>query len=93
MAYLFDALQSETLPQDELAKRFAVSTRTVRADITALNDILEKYGAHFVHSRGAGYRLQVDDARLFSALQHQERKNTPRHAAHRSGYTICWFVF
>lgn len=53
LAYLFDALQSETLPQDELAKRLAVSTRTVRADITALNDILEKYGARFVHSRGA----------------------------------------
>lgn len=45
LAYMFDALQSETLPQEELAKRFAVSTRTVRADITALNEILEHYGA------------------------------------------------
>ena len=82
LAYLFDALQTETLPQDELAKRFAVSTRTVRADITALNEILDKYGARFVHSRGAGYRLQVDNAALFSALQHQERRKhaTPRSA-------------
>jgi transcriptional antiterminator len=94
LAYLFDALQSETLPQDELAKRFAVSTRTVRADITALNDILEKYGAHFVHSRGAGYRLQVDDARLFSALQHQERKKhaTPRSAQERVHYLLVRFL-
>ena len=37
LAQLFDALQTETLPQDELAKRLSVSTRTVRADITALN--------------------------------------------------------
>ncbi|XOQ12110.1 MAG: Mannitol/fructose-specific phosphotransferase system, IIA domain [Serratia liquefaciens] len=94
LAYLFDALQSETLPQDELAKRFTVSTRTVRADITALNDILEKYGAHFVHSRGAGYRLQVDDARLFSALQHQERKKhaTPRSAQERVHYLLVRFL-
>ncbi|CAI1912142.1 MULTISPECIES: BglG family transcription antiterminator [Serratia] len=94
LAYLFDALQSETLPQEELAKRFAVSTRTVRADITALNDILENYGAHFVHSRGAGYRLQVDDAVLFSALQHQERKKhaTPRSAQERVHYLLIRFL-
>jgi transcriptional antiterminator len=33
-------LQNETLPQDELAQRLSVSTRTVRADITALNALL-----------------------------------------------------
>ncbi|BAN96558.1 PTS modulated transcriptional regulator, MtlR family [Plautia stali symbiont] len=41
LAQLFAALQSETLPQDELARRFSVSTRTVRTDITALNALLE----------------------------------------------------
>ncbi|VTR55496.1 Probable licABCH operon regulator [Serratia fonticola] len=90
LASLFDALQSETLPQDELAKRFAVSTRTVRADITALNDILESYGAQFVHSRGAGYRLQVDDQG--PGLAHSSIGNvnsTPRRAARRSGCIIC----
>lgn len=94
LAYLFDALQSETLPQEELAKRFAVSTRTVRADITALNEILEKYGAHFVHNRGAGYRLHVDDAALFSALQHQERKKqaTPRSVQERVHYLLVRFL-
>ncbi|WP_196062325.1 MULTISPECIES: transcription antiterminator [unclassified Serratia (in: enterobacteria)] len=94
LASLFDALQSETLPQDELAKRFAVSTRTVRADITALNDILESYGAQFVHSRGAGYRLQVDDEARFSALQHRERKQhaTPRSAQERVHYLLIRFL-
>ncbi|HAT2866806.1 TPA: BglG family transcription antiterminator [Serratia marcescens] len=94
LAYLFDALQTETLPQDELAKRFAVSTRTVRADITALNEILDKYGARFVHNRGAGYRLQVDNAALFSALQHQERRKqaTPRSAQERVHYLLVRFL-
>ena len=36
LAQLFSLLQNETLPQDELAQRLSVSTRTVRADITAL---------------------------------------------------------
>ena len=41
LAQLFAALQSETLPQDELARRFSVSTRTVRTDITALKALLD----------------------------------------------------
>ncbi|MDU3076355.1 MAG: helix-turn-helix domain-containing protein, partial [Mixta calida] len=40
LAQLFDTLQSETLPQDELARRFSVSTRTVRTDINMLNEML-----------------------------------------------------
>nr|WP_264189598.1 BglG family transcription antiterminator [Yersinia bercovieri] len=91
---MFDALQSETLPQDELAKRFAVSTRTVRADITALNEILEHYGAHFVHNRGFGYRLMIDDAERFRALQQQNRKThlTPRTANERVHYLLIRFL-
>ncbi|NIL28700.1 BglG family transcription antiterminator [Yersinia massiliensis] len=91
---MFDALQSETLPQDELAKRFAVSTRTVRADITALNEVLEHYGAHFVHNRGFGYRLMIDDAERFRALQPQNRKThlTPRTAHERVHYLLIRFL-
>ncbi|MFA3762652.1 PRD domain-containing protein [Yersinia sp. 2544 StPb PI] len=94
LAYMFDALQSETLPQDELAKRFAVSTRTVRADITALNEILEHYGAHFIHNRGFGYRLMIDDAERFRALQQQNRKMhlTPRTANERVHYLLIRFL-
>lgn len=94
LAYMFDALQSETLPQEELAKRFAVSTRTVRADITALNEVLEHYGAHFIHNRGFGYRLMIDDAERFRALQQQNRKMylTPRTANERVHYLLIRFL-
>ena len=61
LAQLFTLLQNETLPQDELAQRLSVSTRTVRADITALNELLMHHGAQFVLARGSGYQLKIDD--------------------------------
>jgi transcriptional antiterminator len=69
---LFEMLQNEPLPQDELARRLSVSTRTVRADIAALNALLIRHGAQFVLSRNDGYRLKIDDPdsyRLFSVRQ------------------------
>src|SRR5471030_1456372 len=94
LAHLFDALQAETLPQDELAKRLDVSTRTVRADITALNEIME-YGASFVHNRGSGYQLKIDDATLFSVLQQGANRRispTPRTAPERVSYLLIRFL-
>jgi biotin operon repressor len=64
LAQLFTLLQNETLPQDELAQRLSVSTRTVRADITALNALLVEYGAQFMLTRGSGYQLKIDDPAL-----------------------------
>ncbi len=52
LAQLFGMLQNEALPQDELAQRLSVSTRTVRADITALNALLTQYGAQFCPQPG-----------------------------------------
>ncbi|MDR3430628.1 MAG: PRD domain-containing protein [Rouxiella aceris] len=94
LAVLFDALQTETLPQDELAKRLDVSTRTVRADITALNEIMQQYGACFIHNRGSGYQLKVDDAALFSMLQQPVKRNnpTPRSAAERVNRLLIRFL-
>ncbi|HKS35106.1 MAG TPA: PRD domain-containing protein [Enterobacteriaceae bacterium] len=69
LAQLFDMLQNETLPQDELAQRLSVSTRTVRADITALNALLAAHGAQFILSRGNGYQLKVDDASRYQHLE------------------------
>lgn len=71
LAQLFGMLQNEALPQDELAQRLSVSTRTVRADITALNALLTQYGAQFVLSRGNGYQLKIDDPARYHALQTQ----------------------
>ena len=53
LAQLFTLLRNETLPQDELAQRLSVSTRTVRADITALNTLLAQYGAQFILNAAA----------------------------------------
>ena len=68
LAQLFTLLQNETLPQEELAQRLSVSTRTVRADITALNALLLHYGAQFILSRGSGYQLVIHDPLFAGAL-------------------------
>ncbi|WP_312836728.1 PRD domain-containing protein [Pantoea sp.] len=94
LAQLFDALQNETLPQDELARRFTVSTRTVRADITALNAILAEHGAQFVLNRGEGYRLRIEDTRRFHLLQAQTpaQLRVPRTSPERVRYLLTRFL-
>lgn len=94
LAQLFAMLQNETLPQDELAQRLSVSTRTVRADIAALNMLLTPHGAQFTLSRGNGYQLKIDDPARYQSCK---RSNLPTLArgprTSQSGYTICWRVF
>jgi len=87
-------LQNETLPQDELAQRLSVSTRTVRADITALNALLIQHGAQFVLSRGNGYQLRVDDPTLFQSLQDSRPRllRIPRTGSERVHYLMVRFL-
>ncbi|PWC09405.1 BglG family transcription antiterminator [Brenneria corticis] len=87
---LFDLLQNETLPQDELAQRLSVSTRTVRADITALNALLARHGARLVLSRGNGYQLKIDDPARYRALQESRPRprRTPRTSQARIRYLV-----
>jgi len=94
LAQLFDALQNETLPQDELARRFDISTRTVRTDISALNALLQEYGAQFVLSRGEGYQLKIDDALRFQRLELQSRSplRVPRTSTERVRYMLTRFL-
>ncbi|MCS2152063.1 BglG family transcription antiterminator [Scandinavium goeteborgense] len=94
LAQLFDMLQKETLPQDELAQRLSVSTRTVRADITALNALLIQHGAQFVLSRGNGYQLRVDDPTLFQSLQDSRPRGLriPRTGSERVHYLMVRFL-
>lgn len=94
LAQLFDMLQNETLPQDELAQRLSVSTRTVRADITALNALLIQHGAQFVLSRGNGYQLRVDDPMLFQSLQDSRPRllRIPRTGSERVHYLMVRFL-
>lgn len=94
LAQLFDLLQNETLPQDELARRFTVSTRTVRTDITTLNELLADHGVRFVLSRGEGYQLKIEDADRYSQLQQQSPSHlrVPRTSAARVHYLLTRFL-
>lgn len=94
LAQLFEMLQNETLPQDELARRLSVSTRTVRTDITALNDLLAGHGAQFILNRGAGYQLRIDDEALYQALQQQPSRQLriPRTSPERVHYLVVRFL-
>jgi len=94
LAQLFDALQNEMLPQDELARRFAVSTRTVRTDISALNQLLMEHGAHFVLSRSEGYQLKIDDAARYGRLLQSAPSHLriPRTSADRVHYLLTRFL-
>lgn len=94
LAQLFDLLQNETLPQDELARRFDVSTRTVRTDITALNELLADHGVRFILSRGEGYQLKIEDAVRYSQLQQQSPSHlrVPRTSTARVHYLLTRFI-
>ncbi|MDC9589076.1 PRD domain-containing protein [Xenorhabdus sp. XENO-10] len=86
LARLFEMIQAEQLPQNELAKRFNVSSRTIRTDISELNDILHRYGAQIFYKRGSGYILHVDDQTLFATLPKQRKaiQTIPRTARDRT---------
>ncbi|WP_323864605.1 BglG family transcription antiterminator [Xenorhabdus cabanillasii] len=85
LVYIFEAVQAAILPQAELAKRFGVSSRTIRTDITELNDILRDYGAQIFYKRKIGYALRIDDPSLFASLiqQKQTIRTIPRTADDR----------
>ncbi|EKK5219865.1 BglG family transcription antiterminator [Cronobacter sakazakii] len=94
LSRLFDLLQNETLPQDELARRLNVTTRTVRADISAFNELLRQHGVQLVLNRGSGYQLTVDDMGRYQALQASCPKalRIPRTAPERVHYLAVRFL-
>ncbi|MCX8958233.1 BglG family transcription antiterminator [Erwinia psidii] len=94
LAQLFAMLQNESLPQDELARRLAVSTRTVRTDITTLNELLADYGVRFVLNRGTGYQIHIQDAIRYRQLQQQSPSHlrVPRTSAARVQYLLTRFL-
>ncbi|WP_336040968.1 BglG family transcription antiterminator [Klebsiella michiganensis] len=94
LAQLFTLLQNETLPQEELAQRLSVSTRTVRADITALNTLLLHYGAQFILTRGSGYQLVIHDPTRYQTLEESAPKaqHIPRTAADRIHFLLVRFL-
>ncbi|TNH94549.1 BglG family transcription antiterminator [Aeromonas sobria] len=65
---LLTQLHAEPLPQEELARRLNVSTRTVRTDVATLNELIATHGAHLIHQRGSGYQLKIYNQGLFDGL-------------------------
>lgn len=73
---IFAQILNEVVPQDELAKRFSVSTRTIRSDINEINELIEEYQAHIVYERGRGYRLKVEDETLFATFTQRREEDS-----------------
>ncbi|CAH0532772.1 putative licABCH operon regulator [Vibrio stylophorae] len=69
LIHLLDAVSSTPLTQDELAQRLNVSTRTVRTDVAALNNVMVNHGAHLIHQRGNGYQLKIYNQEAFEHFQ------------------------
>lgn len=94
LAQLFDLLQNETVPQDELARRFDVSTRTVRTDISVLNELLADHGASLVLNRGAGYQLKISDSLRYTLLLQQSPSHlrVPRTSPERVYHLLTRFL-
>lgn len=66
---IFTNIQSEIVSQGELAKRFGVSTRTIRSDINELNEYLQDYDACIVYESDNGYHLKINNEALFATIK------------------------
>ncbi len=74
---LLALLHAEPLPQEELARRLNVSTRTVRTDVATLNELIATRGAPLIHQRGSGYQLKIYNQGLFDALLAAQGQESP----------------
>lgn len=94
LAYLYDAIANEVLPQQELANQFDVSVRTIRTDIISLNEILEPYGAHIEYKKNVGYQLIIDDKALYATLplEKNQMKSLPRTGKERVLALLIYFL-
>ncbi|GAA0430882.1 BglG family transcription antiterminator [Aeromonas salmonicida] len=82
---LLTQLHAEPLPQEELARRLNVSTRTVRTDVATLNELIATHGAHLIHQRGSGYQLKIYNQGLFDELlaAQEQESSLPRTSRER----------
>ncbi|WP_349920776.1 BglG family transcription antiterminator [Aeromonas veronii] len=82
---LLTQLHAEALPQEELARRLNVSTRTVRTDVATLNELIATHGAHLIHQRGSGYQLKIYNQGLFDELlaAQEQEASLPRTSRER----------
>lgn len=66
---LFQIVRSSAFtPASKLSDVLGVTERTMRSDVSALNNGLDGYGAQVEIKRGAGYRLVISDAKRFESF-------------------------
>lgn len=66
---LFQIVRSSAFtPASKLSDVLGVTERTIRSDVSALNNGLDGYGAQVEIKRGAGYRLVISDAKRFESF-------------------------
>ncbi len=58
---IFIQVAQKAVTQASLAKEMNVSTRTIRSDLKALNDIISEYGNSLIYDRRKGYSIRVDN--------------------------------
>lgn len=68
---IFLLLSKGPLTQVMLSKALNVSTRTVRSDLTQLDDLLASHGCRLMHDRKAGFHLEVINESAFEQLLQQ----------------------
>lgn len=82
------------ITQDELAKAFDVSQRTIRSGVKHANDFLGST-AHIEHHRNDGYELVIDDTMAFAATETSESflaNSLPSEPEERVGYLLSNLV-
>lgn len=57
--------QNQIVLPNKLSKHLNVSVRTIRSDVNAANQTLEKHGAKIILKRNRGYFIQIKDPILF----------------------------
>lgn len=94
LAQLFAIIQNEMLPQAELALRLMVSARTVRTDISVLNELLMHHGAQLVLLRKKGYQIEVTDTIRYQQLLQETPsfRGIPRTSTGRVNYLLARFM-
>ncbi|HFE9850346.1 TPA: transcription antiterminator [Enterococcus faecalis] len=73
------AKQTTPIPMKELANSFAISERTIRTDITNLNDILINVGASITLVRGQGYLLSIHSKEQFDEWRSESMSSSVAH--------------
>lgn len=83
----------EVTSPEKLSEVFMVSERTIRSDVKIINECLENYKAEVVHLRTQGYKLIINDEKLFQKfyekhLQKLEKKIDLESPEKRINYLI-----